>query len=216
MNANSNTIENKECDRCGNNKEPTGECFDCVISPSMVECGICYNLTQSPSRGFYCDHQVCGDCSNQITTCPFCRRPWDEEEEDDEEEDIHEQCDICGRPATAGLIDGDFICIECRDEEIENNNHPVVEYKYRCETPSDAEEIRTALGNLATDYVITRVALNVGGGRVFELPDCNVVFKSSLGLDIIRDIIRLIPDCHVALQTIQPIETYTGERNWDL
>lgn len=86
MNANSNTIENNNCDKCGNNKEPTGECFDCVIRPSMVECGICYNLTQSPSRGFYCDHQVCGDCSNQITTCPFCRRPWDEEEEDDEEE----------------------------------------------------------------------------------------------------------------------------------
>lgn len=91
MNTNSNTIENNNCDKCGNNKEPTGECFDCVIRPSMVECGICYNLTQSPSRGFYCDHQVCGDCSNQITTCPFCRRPWDEEEEDDEEEDDAEE-----------------------------------------------------------------------------------------------------------------------------
>jgi hypothetical protein len=94
---------------------------ECVCEECWHECGICYNLSASrPSQGFYCDHRVCGDCSNQITTCPFCRRPWDEEEEeeeDEEEEDPHEQCDICGRPATAGLIDDNFICVECRDEE---------------------------------------------------------------------------------------------------
>ncbi len=57
---------------------------ECVCEECWHECGICYNLSASrPSQGFYCDHRVCGDCSNQITTCPFCRRPWDEEEEED-------------------------------------------------------------------------------------------------------------------------------------
>jgi hypothetical protein len=41
----------------------------------------------------------------------------DEESEEEQEEDPHEQCDRCGNPATAGLINDQFICVECREDE---------------------------------------------------------------------------------------------------
>jgi len=72
------------CTQCGNNKECTGECFDCEIRPNMVykECGICYESKYDKgfTHGFHCDHEVCGDCTRRITRCPFCRQPWKEDE----------------------------------------------------------------------------------------------------------------------------------------
>lgn len=178
--------QNNNCEICGNNKEETGECFDCEIRPNMVykECGICYESQYDKgfTHGVHCDHEVCGDCTIRINRCPFCRQPWreegtviptgepvcdecgtvhsnhwrrfvdtadgtermvwwcsecfvddgdgggvvvleeriTEEEEtptEDEDEDPHEQCDRCGNPATAGLINDEFICVECRDNE---------------------------------------------------------------------------------------------------
>ncbi len=41
-------------------------------------------------------------------------------------------------------------------------------------------------------------------------------FSSELELDEIKDILRKIEDGHVMLQTIQPIEKYTGERDYKL
>jgi hypothetical protein len=40
-----------------------------------------------------------------------------ESDNEEEEEDPHEPCDRCGHPGTAGLINDEFICIECRDAE---------------------------------------------------------------------------------------------------
>jgi len=129
--------QNNNCEQCGNNKEPTGECFDCVIRPSMVECGICYNLTQSPSRGFYCDHQVCGDCSNQITTCPFCRRPWDEEEQHTQQEHTCDECNtghsthwrrfVDTADGTARMV---WWCNECWGDEEDNEGVVVLEERH--------------------------------------------------------------------------------------
>jgi hypothetical protein len=45
--------------------------------------------------------------------------PCDEmfdEESDEEEEDSEDKCDCCGEDANAGLINGKFVCITCRED----------------------------------------------------------------------------------------------------
>jgi hypothetical protein len=117
------------CSQCGNIKEPNGKCFDCEIRPNIVykECGVCYEDRDCErfDVGVNCEHSVCVYCSERITKCPFCRKRWmeyEDSDEEEEEEEEDEQCDICGRPATNGLIDDHFICIECRDEELERRD----------------------------------------------------------------------------------------------
>lgn len=43
-----------------------------------------------------------------------------------------------------------------------------------------------------------------------------VEIQTNLSLNKVMNLIRLIPDGHVMLQTIQPIELYTGERNYEI
>ena len=50
--------------------------------------------------------------------------------------------------------------------------------------------------------------------RIFV--DFEVEFKSAKELDYLRKEIKCIADCHVASQTIQLLENYTGERDYDL
>jgi len=86
--------QNNNCETCGNNKEPDGLCFDC---DHQRECGICYENKRWGCdggdfvEGMNCDHKVCEDCSVKIDRCPFCRRPWREEETEDEEEEEQEE-----------------------------------------------------------------------------------------------------------------------------
>jgi hypothetical protein len=47
-------------------------------------------------------------------------------------------------------------------------------------------------------------------------PDVEVSFESKLTLSDFRQICAIIEDCHVMLQTIQPIVSYTGERDYEL
>ena len=49
-----------------------------------------------------------------------------------------------------------------------------------------------------------------------RMPDTEFVFSSKLSLDEIRDILRSLIDSHIMLQTVQPIESYTEERNIDI
>lgn len=52
--------------------------------------------------------------------------------------------------------------------------------------------------------------------RVHPFPDVDVTFTSELELEDLRDYIRLIPDGHIMLQTLQPADSYTGERDHNL
>jgi len=47
-------------------------------------------------------------------------------------------------------------------------------------------------------------------------PDCDLEFSTTLSLEQIRDLLKLIPDSHVMLQTVELAENYTGERNYDI
>ena len=67
--------QNNNCEQCGNNKEPNGECYDCEYTR---ECGVCYESKSDFTNGLNCTHKVCDDCSVRLTRCPFCRQPWTE------------------------------------------------------------------------------------------------------------------------------------------
>jgi hypothetical protein len=47
-------------------------------------------------------------------------------------------------------------------------------------------------------------------------PDVEISLESKLKLSDFRQICSKIEDGHVMLQTIQPIDSYTGERNYEL
>lgn len=91
--------QNNNCEQCGNNKEPNGECYDCEYTR---ECSICYERKRWSCdggdfiEGHNCDHRVCVDCSVRITRCPFCRKAWREEDEEEEEVEEEEEEDIVG------------------------------------------------------------------------------------------------------------------------
>lgn len=59
---------------------------------------------------------------------------------------------------------------------------------------------------------------------IFSMPDVAVTLPDvavTIGLrgwtlDKLRDAIRLVPEGHVMLQTVQPSRLYTGERDYDL
>lgn len=93
MSEQNNTIENNNCDRCGNNREYNGECFECDIKPNMEykECNICYESQWDKlfEHGENCEHLMCSQCwmKLQHSTCPFCRKKMSNTEEEEEEEE---------------------------------------------------------------------------------------------------------------------------------
>jgi len=113
---NTNQIEiTKVCERC--NGEYIGDvderiCEECRFVRCTGGCGewvIRYETCSHGVDGFNNCECECGECN--------CGCKTDNEEEEEEDEDPHEQCGRCGNPATSGLINDEFICIECRDNE---------------------------------------------------------------------------------------------------
>jgi hypothetical protein len=47
-------------------------------------------------------------------------------------------------------------------------------------------------------------------------PDLEATFESSLSREALLCVMQNIADVHVARQTLQPIDKYTGERDYDL
>lgn len=45
-----------------------------------------------------------------------------------------------------------------------------------------------------------------------NFPDVELTFDSALSQEKINSVLRLIPDSHVMIETLKPIEEYTGER----
>lgn len=43
-----------------------------------------------------------------------------------------------------------------------------------------------------------------------------LVFETKITLDQIKALIRKVPEGQLMLQTVQPLEQYTGERDWDI
>jgi hypothetical protein len=75
------------------------------LRDQMLDCGEFEDSCCECWAFFDCECKC--DCHSEI-----------EESDEEEEEDPYEKCDICSNPATAGLINDVFICIECREEEL--------------------------------------------------------------------------------------------------
>lgn len=91
-----------------------------------------------------------------------------------------------------------------------------MKFKFRAELPTDAERIKKALGESILSwkefdvYIATKPV-------PYKVPDIEVEFETvenGLTLDEIRLVMENIPDCHIASQTINYLDVYTGVRNY--
>lgn len=81
-------------------------------------------------------------------------------------------------------------------------------YKFRAECEIDAEQFQEENVDVISDLEINIIDV--------DFPDVHVTFESELSLEEIIDRMIIIPDGHVMYQTVQPIEKYTGNRNYNL
>jgi hypothetical protein len=91
----------------------------------------------------------------------------------------------------------------------------IMKYKFRAEMPIDAELIKKALKNSIVDWKEFDVFLDLPEGP-YKVPDIEVIveiIESGPTLDEIREIMNNITDCHIATQTLNYLDEYTGERN---
>ena len=82
-------------------------------------------------------------------------------------------------------------------------------YRWRSECPADDQELlsRLPLGEM----------LKFESLRESPRPDTvNEITVRTLTLEQLRTIMRAMPDGHVMVQTVQPKDIYTGDRNYDL
>lgn len=87
----------------------------------------------------------------------------------------------------------------------------MITYKMRVECFADLQRFIEVNYRILHDINITPVELD--GTPV---PDVDCSFSAKESLESLRDVLRMVPDGHVMVQTIQPIEAYTGERDWDI
>lgn len=82
-------------------------------------------------------------------------------------------------------------------------------YRFRAEVISDADRLVALIPEKEiVRFESLRRELDFGG-------DCEIEVKS-FSLEMLRALCRKVQDGHVMLQTIQPKERYTGERDWEL
>lgn len=81
------------------------------------------------------------------------------------------------------------------------------QFKFRAEGLTDISALEAISEDKITLIKITKDDI---------FPDIEVEFKTTLSLDEIRDLFKLVPDGHVMFQTVLPIEKYTGVRDFTL
>lgn len=80
-------------------------------------------------------------------------------------------------------------------------------YKFRAECIGDVDRLTNLL---MVANVKSHMKINRGSN---EFPDCEVVMRTDHVLNEIKAIIEKLPDGHVILETINPIDDYTGKRD---
>lgn len=83
-------------------------------------------------------------------------------------------------------------------------------YKLRGECGDDFIDFETMIRKYDPTYI------RVDSKQLPPFPDFEASFASVLSLKEIRNLLRLVLDGHVMLQTVARAEDYTGERNYDL
>jgi hypothetical protein len=83
----------------------------------------------------------------------------------------------------------------------------MMKYKLRAECSNDVAQFIMNAHSQMTKFKMQKDK---------ELPDIEFEFETELALDEIIMTLQDIDDSHVMYQTVQPIEKYTGERDYDL
>ena len=91
-----------------------------------------------------------------------------------------------------------------------------MKYKFRCEIKQDAVAIKESLSYWIVSWSETPLVLTDSIGDIFISPvDLEVTFElleDGPDLEKITKLIGMIIDCHVAEETVQLENDYTGER----
>lgn len=83
-------------------------------------------------------------------------------------------------------------------------------YRWRAECPIDNERLLALL----PPYELLKFDSVIQDAR---FPDTETELTVwSLSLEHLQDIMRQVPDGHIMVQTVQPKDRYTGERNYNL
>jgi hypothetical protein len=85
--------------------------------------------------------------------------------------------------------------------------HNQMRYKFRAECRHDYDCLLQILPTEPNNEVI-----EPSDG----FPDIEVEFDLNITIDKLRDLMREVEDGHVMVQTVMPIDEYTGDRNYDL
>ncbi len=80
-------------------------------------------------------------------------------------------------------------------------------FKFKAEAPVDVQTLK---------YIMLHQMQSVKVKDLYEGWDCEVTFETKLSIEQVKENMRLVEDSHVMIQTIQPIEKYTGERDYSL
>lgn len=88
-------------------------------------------------------------------------------------------------------------------------------FKFRAECTIDIIQFIIAAKDAGIDiHNPNHRIMNIDGT---PLPDAEFQFDTKTGtLDKIIDVMKGMEDAHVMYQTVQPIDTYTGERDFDI
>lgn len=84
-------------------------------------------------------------------------------------------------------------------------------YKLRAECLHDVVEFVGSLYRIDYTTLDFMVSPLVVDGR--RLPDVELIFRTELSLNTLKEVLKNQSDSHVMLETINPVELYTGERN---
>jgi hypothetical protein len=82
----------------------------------------------------------------------------------------------------------------------------MTDYKFRAECMHDVQELYNIVNfrDSVTNFIVTLDSVG--------LPDVDVSFTSTLSAEQICDLMDTIPDTHVAIESLDLAENYTGER----
>lgn len=87
----------------------------------------------------------------------------------------------------------------------------VAKYKLRAECVSDVNKLVAAISNIDPSPKLS-FKITFGSAEGHRLPDCELVFVSSLTLAVVEGLLTKIENGHVMLETVGSVEDYTGDR----
>lgn len=112
--------------------------------------------------------------------------------------------DLLGRPNKPQPVILSKFDIQATGGVLLSTNHI---YRFRAECQPDVDDLRSLLGKGFDKITIINSP---------PFPDVEVELETKLSLEELRAVMRRVVDGHVMVQTVAPLDEYTGERDYDL